>query len=845
MTAATNIQDAITAANAGEIVLVTNGVYSNGGKSKDGVITNRVSIDKAILVQSVNGPDATTIQGAWDPATNGPLSVRCAWLTNNATLSGFTLTGGSTRTGNGANYSLGGGVWGTNSTVFNCNIYSNSAGLGGGGAYGGRLLSCESRGKFRPTGGGANFCNLRQCVITGNSAGTTAGGAENCHSTNCAFTSNTAPDYGSAVDRGTLVNCTVSKNTGGILSVFNYSYGQAVNAALLTNCIVYGNTNLGYPTESNYSTSCTFSYSDTTPLPTGTGNISNNPTLFSDGIHLLEGSPAIGAGNPAVTVGTDIDGQPWNTPPSMGCEEWTPAPLIAGSPFYEPILPNTPLTLTAAVTGSGLSYYWIVNGAVVQDDGHYFNSATGSLGVNGFGPADAGSYQLVVRNSYGAVTSQVEQVVIHVVDANGTGPVAPYSSWATAATNIQDAINAAASGDIVLVTNGVYATGGISADRVITNRVTINSPITVASVNGYSATMIQGAWDPTGTNGPLAVRCAWLANGAVLSGFTLAHGATRNAGTASGSGGGVYGASTSSHIYNCFLSNNYAFYGGGIAYGTLNNSLALYNVATYGGGAYYANLYNSTVVNNYTPTLSSHRGAGTFDCNAYNTIISGNYDNYGEFTDNYFADGMSLSSYSYCCTDPVPPTGFSSGTNNISDLSKPPAFLDIFHISATSPCRGAGSSLFATGTDLDGETWANPPSIGCDEVFLSNLVGPLSVNLAAIPGINLLVNQFAGLYGTITGRATALSWSFGNGSTATNAGWDLSYVWTNVGVYDVVLTAYNETYPNGVSTNLSIVVSFPVPPSPQNPQRFSQTATSNLVFHPRKKPTTLSNTLPT
>src|SRR5438445_1465959 len=199
--AATNIQDAIDAATAGDVVWVTNGIYSSGGKVMAGDLNNRVVLDKAVTVQSVNGPALTVIQGAI--ATNGPAAVRCAWLTNGAVLKGFTIQGGATRT-SGDIYALasGGGVWcaSTNATVANCMIITNAANAYGGGLYQGSLYNSLVRGNTATLGGsGTASSTLNNCTIVGNSR---------------------SP----AINLGQLTNCIVFFNSSGDSSGGTFSY---------------------------------------------------------------------------------------------------------------------------------------------------------------------------------------------------------------------------------------------------------------------------------------------------------------------------------------------------------------------------------------------------------------------------------------------------------------------------------------------------------------------------------------------------------------------------------------------------------------------------------------------
>ena len=214
-------------AAAGDTIYVADGTYAAAAGRTN---VNRVAVDKAVTVQSVNGPTVTTIQGCQVAGTFvGDGAVRGAYLTNGATLTGFTLTGGATRNSGDYSDQSGGGVWcESGATVNRCIISGNVAAFFGAGA-------CSASYWARGT--------LNNCLFTGNSTlnnGGGGGGAYNSTLNNCTLTGNSClwsgrgDSYGGGAEFSTLNNCILVAN-----SAFS---GGAAEASILNNCDYYGNS---------------------------------------------------------------------------------------------------------------------------------------------------------------------------------------------------------------------------------------------------------------------------------------------------------------------------------------------------------------------------------------------------------------------------------------------------------------------------------------------------------------------------------------------------------------------------------------------------------------------------
>lgn len=229
---------------------MTNGVYRGLGRVARGN-TNRIVVDKPILVRSVNGAAVTKIHGTslrWEEA------VRCAYIAEGGVVKGFTLANGCTTFTSEDNSSFhGGGAFiDRDGLLSDCVVVSNAAFWCGGGIccfQGGTISNCTVQANFAyGYGGGGIYCYdgglVMNCMVAANLASNyAAGGGIKCegnvklpHVQDCIVRGH-ANGGGVSCVPGDIYRCTISGNTNSSGGGLNLSAWSSAS-----NCIISGNT---------------------------------------------------------------------------------------------------------------------------------------------------------------------------------------------------------------------------------------------------------------------------------------------------------------------------------------------------------------------------------------------------------------------------------------------------------------------------------------------------------------------------------------------------------------------------------------------------------------------------
>ena len=341
--------------------------------------------------------------------------------------------------------------------------------------------------------------------------------------------------------------------------------------------------------------------------------------------------------------------------------------------------------------------------------------------------------------------------VTRYVNATNATPDSPYTTLGGAATNIQQAINVATSGDVILVSPGVYRIRS-EISIPLNLRLTLRSTQSRAAI--IDAQRLCRGMLISGTN-------------SVVEGFTIRNGLTNNYGggiyilrnvtvrdclvvsNEAYGGGGICINASSSLVENCTIQSNLAEWGGGFIFyahasGVVNRCTISGNVATdYCGGVAFqgagtvsnswiadnralgtkaggvdmsgGRLINSVVVGNRT----QGDGGGIYATKAYVahcTVVSNTAGR--EYGGLFCSQSTSWNNIVYFNMAPTNPNVFIFGnvcsntcttpSQGGSNFTNAPTFVHFagrdFHLTSTSSCLERGATNPAVRVDYDGVT---------------------------------------------------------------------------------------------------------------------------------------------
>jgi predicted outer membrane repeat protein len=558
------------------------------------------------------------------------------------------LIDGCVVTGN-LSYSMAGGIYAGGAVVSNCVVAGNTVTYYDGGgimlAKGGMAVSCVvTNNTAKRWGGGvasrdAGYtATIRNCQVAGNS---TAGKASEGGG-------GVSPQSGALI----VENCTIAGNTVTDLSgVGGGVWVRAGATAALTNTIVYFNT---AASSADIANAGTFSagYSCSPALVDGeNGNKTADPEFAA-----YEGSAyGLGPESPCANAGTnlawttaagavDLAGNPRNMAAvvDMGAYELQVSGAEFGCSFSgEPVTGTNSLQVvfTASLTGSEAQTNNAWYGWDFTNGGTYGQSGTNLVTVTNLYP-EPGRYtvRLVASNALGEVTNRIRTDYITVyapiahVSTNGL-PQWPYAAWATAAANIQDALDVGGNTP-VLVTNGTYR---------VTSTLAMAGGAVLRSVNGAVHTIIER--DASAGS----FRVLEMDPDSELDGFTVRNGSLNYE-----NGAGVH--MTLATVRNCVVTGNSL---GGLANrpasgagiyaigGLIADSVMTGNSAyTHGGGIYMTDaglVSNCTVTANATTRYDGGGIALVNGATATHCVVTNN-------TANRWGGGVALSGSGYTAT---------------------------------------------------------------------------------------------------------------------------------------------------------------------------------------------------
>lgn len=430
----------------------------------------------------------------------------------------------------------------------------------GGAVKGGVLEHCVIRDSLACGAGGGVFgATLRDCFVIGNVSTNGGGGAAVCRVVGSTFVDN-----------------------------WTYATGGGMSGGSVVNSILWGNGAKEGDGEVGGGAMVTFScVGDTNEVFTANGNITNAPQFVSKELgdyRLRDYSPCVGAGDVnAVATEEDLAGaaRVTGSRTSMGAYEGGYALRVVRVTGVVGDATVSPRMQIVEVGGT----------AGIATGGQSGSRPASRVVTNGVFMTEI-PYPFEIRNVMTdiSVAFNFHDGPIYV-DKAASGSSDGYS-WNGAFAEIQDAVDLAADGDVILVADGTY--GPVIAT---------NKTIEIRSLNGYANAVVSGG----GT-----ARAAWLGAGVEMIGFTLTGGAADF-------GAGVRGGT----LVSCALTGNAATQDGGGAFESVLHSCLVTgnNAGGYGGGACATLVYNGTFADNTAGTA----GGGVADCDGvWNTILWNN-----------------------------------------------------------------------------------------------------------------------------------------------------------------------------------------------------------------------------